>query len=280
MTTAQKVIKYLAIAFAIFLIITIISTTLSVLVALSGILGLKKYTEENAITEMATTDFGDVDISALDIDVAFTNLKIKTGDILKVETNNNKINCKKENEKLKIIEKNRKIFSTHNENELILYLPENLKFEKVEIETGAGEIQIESLSTEKLSFELGAGETKIQNLNISKECEIEGGAGKLTIVSGTINDLDLDMGVGEIELTANLTGKNQINAGIGNLDINLQGEKEFYKIDANKGIGSIKIDKNEISNGETFGKGENVIQIDGGIGNIDIGFIVEGNKEL
>ena len=57
---------------------------------------------------MTTTDFGDADISILDIEVAFTNLKIKTGDVLKVETNNNKINCKKENEKLKIIEKNRK----------------------------------------------------------------------------------------------------------------------------------------------------------------------------
>jgi len=52
MTTVQKIIKYLAIAFAIFLIVTIISTVLGVLFGLSAILGLKKDIEENLNTEM------------------------------------------------------------------------------------------------------------------------------------------------------------------------------------------------------------------------------------
>ena len=94
----------------------------------------------------------------------------------------------------------------------------------------------------------------------------------MSIKESNINDLDLDMGVGEVNLTSNLTGQNQINAGVGKLNINLQGEKESYKIQADKGIGSIKIDGNEISNGETLGNGENYIEIDGGIGNIDINF--------
>ena len=42
MTLAQKIIKYLALAFAIFLIVTIISGILGGLYALSGVLGLKK----------------------------------------------------------------------------------------------------------------------------------------------------------------------------------------------------------------------------------------------
>ena len=54
MTSAQKVIKYIAIAFAIFLIITIISSILSGIYALSNILGLKR--EQEIITsEMNTT---------------------------------------------------------------------------------------------------------------------------------------------------------------------------------------------------------------------------------
>ena len=274
MTTAQKVIKYLAIAFAIFLIITIISTSLSVLVALSGVLGLKKYVEnQNMSNEFVTTNFENKDINTLDIEVAFTSLTIKTADELKVETNNNEINCKQENQKLHIKEKNKKWFSNNEEKELVLYLPETLKFEKVKISTGAGKINIENLKTEKLSFELGAGESEIQKINVSKDCEIEGGAGKLSILSGTINDLDLDMGVGEINLTADLIGKSEINAGVGNLNINLQGEKDSYKIKADKGIGSIKINENEISNGQIFGDGENVIEVDGGIGNIDINFL-------
>ena len=168
MTSAQKIIKYLAIAFAIFLIVSIISTITVALFALSGILGLKQDIEQNMNSEMVATDFENNNITTLDIDVAFTNLTIKTGDSLKIETNNNQIQYKQEKQKLQIEEKNKKWFSNYVEKELILYLPQGMELEKVKIATGAGKIDIETLKTEKLSLELGAGETEIQNLNISK----------------------------------------------------------------------------------------------------------------
>lgn len=274
MTSLQKVIKYLAIAFAIFLIVSIISTITAAVFALSGILGLKQDIEQSINSEMVATNLENTGVETLDIEIAFTNLTIKTGETLKIETDNNNINYKQQNQKLEIKEKNNKWFVNYVEKELILYLPENIKFEKVKISTGAGKIDIEALNTDNLYFELGAGETQIQNLNVSKECEIDGGAGKLSILSGTINDLDLDMGVGEVNLTSSLTGKNEINAGVGNLNIDLQGEKESYKIQADKGIGSVKIDGKEISDGETFGDGANHIEVDGGVGNIKIDFAV------
>lgn len=273
MTTAQKVIKYLAIAFAIFLIVTIISAILTGLFALSGLLGLKKHSESELPSgEMIATNFENSDITTLEIDLAFTNLTIKTGESIKTDTDNSNITCKTENKNLQIKEKNQKWFSNHEKKELILYLPEGIEFEKVKIATGAGKIDIESLNTQKLTFELGAGETEIQNLKITKECKIDGGAGKMSIFAGTINDLDLDMGVGEVNVTAILTGKSKIDAGVGNLNINLQGEKDSYKIQADKGLGSIKIDRKEITDGEIFGDGENYIEVDGGVGNIDIDF--------
>ena len=61
------------------------------------------------------------------------------------------------------------------------------------------------------------------------------------IVSGNINDLNLDMGVGETNLNTILTGKSKMNAGVGNLNINLQNSKESYRIKADKGIGNIDI---------------------------------------
>lgn len=274
MTSLQKVIKYLAIAFAIFLIVSIISTITAAVFALSGILGLKQDIEQSINSEMVATNLENTGVETLDIEIAFTNLTIKTGETLKIETDNNNINYKQENQKLEIKEKNNKWFVNYVEKELILYLPENIKFEKVKISTGAGKIDIEALNTDNLYFELGAGETQIQNLNVSKECEIDSGAGKLSILNGTINDLDLDMGVGEVNLTSSLTGKNEINAGVGNLNIDLQGEKESYKIQADKGIGSVKIDGKEIYDGETFGDGANHIEVDGGVGNIKIDFAV------
>ena len=80
------------------------------------------------------------------------------------------------------------------------------------------------------------------------------------------------MGIGEINLTAKLTGKNEINAGIGNLNIELTGNEEDYKIQTNKGIGTVKIDGKEMSDGQKYGEGENHIDIDGGIGNIKVKF--------
>lgn len=270
MTSVQKVIKYLAIAFAVFLIISIISGILGALFALSGVLGLKK-DNEASIDNMTTTDFKNNYIEILDIDVAYTNLVIKTGDSLKIETNNTNISCKQNNKKL-YIEEGRKWFYNYNNEDLIVYIPENLKFEKVEIKAGAGKISIEKIDTKNLSFVLGAGETKIETLNVSDNCNIEGGAGRVDVLSGKINNLDLDMGVGEINLTTNIVGKSDIDAGIGELNINILGNKNDYKIKVDKGIGSIRVDGTEISNGATHGNGENYIDIDGGIGSINIDF--------
>lgn len=55
MSTAQKIIKYLALAFAIFLIVTIVSAILTGIYTISNILGLKKESTEN-ISEVSTLE--------------------------------------------------------------------------------------------------------------------------------------------------------------------------------------------------------------------------------
>lgn len=271
MTSLQKVIKYLAISFAIFLIVIIISTILGVFYALSSVLGLKK-DSKIASDEISITNFENTDIATLDIEVGYTNLKIKTGDFLRIETNNSNINCKQNNQNLQIKEKNHNWFSNSENLDLILYIPENLEFEEVKINAGTGKISVENLTVNNLSFELGAGESEIQKLNVSKKCNIAGGAGKVNILSGIINDLDLDMGVGEVNLDVSITGKSDIDAGIGSLNMELQGNKEDYEIKTDKGIGSVKIDGKEVLDGEIYGDGEKYIEIDGGIGNITVNF--------
>lgn len=274
MTLAQKIIKYLALAFAIFLIVTIISGILGGLYALSGVLGLKKE-NETIKGEMSMIDFENSDVATLDIDVAFTNLIIKRGDLLLAETNNKNINCKQNNQNLQIKEKAHSWFSENNKGDLVVYIPENLEFEKVKINAGAGKIQIENINTENLYLELGAGETKIEKLNVTNDCKIESGAGKVSILSGNIKNLNLDMGVGEFNVTSAITGDSKVNAGIGSLELNIQNSKENYTIKADKGLGSIKIDGKEVADDVRYGDGQNTIKIDGGIGAIKINFMEE-----
>ena len=271
MTSAQKIIKYLALCLATFLIFLIISSLLGVFYSVSKILDIQK---DNEVTmdKMSTVNFKTDDISSLDINLLFTNLIIKQGNNLRVETNNEKVHFDEENNSLKIKEDSRNWLSQNNKGDLILYLPENSQFKTVEIQVGAGKIQIENLVTDFLSLELGAGETSIQRLNVSENCKIESGAGKVSLLDGRIKNLDLDLGVGKFELTSSLLGSNKINAGIGSLELNLLGNKKDYLIKADKGIGTIHVDEAVVSDDSTIGTGENTIKIDGGIGNIDVSF--------
>ena len=279
MTTAQRIIKYLAIAFAIFLIINIISGILWAIFGVSFIFGLHTW-ENDTIREhsvITNYEYSDVDtlnreIETLNIDLNFSNLIIKKGEAFKVEGDNNNIKCRQNDITLYIEEINHHWFQKNNGGELIIYIPEDLEFDKVKISTGAGKIDIERLKAKRLSLEIGAGETNIKELEVKDKAEIDGGAGKVTILSGIINDLDLDMGVGKVELNAKLTGITDIDAGIGELDININAPREDYKIRASKGIGAITIDREGISNDTIYGNGENYIKIDGGIGSIKIKF--------
>lgn len=272
MTTAQKVIKYLAIAFAIFLIINIISGILWALFGFSFIFGLHNTQNDIISEEIETIDLQYTHIDTLDIDIAFSNLIIRNGNDFKIEGDNNHIKCKQSNQTIYIEEKEHHWFPQNNSGDLIIYIPENLEFEKVRISTGAGKINIEKIVSKRLSLEIGAGETQIGELQIKDKADIDGGAGSVIISSGLINDMDLDMGVGKTELNAKLTGNSDIDSGIGELDININNSKDDYKVKVSKGIGTIKIDGKSISEDTIYGDGENYIKVDGGIGNIRIDF--------
>ncbi len=272
MTTAQKVIKYLAIAFAIFLIVNIVSAILWGLFGFSFIFGLHDRKDDIVSEEIIATNSEYEDIETLDIDMAFSNLMIKTADSFKVEGDNNHIRCNQNGKTIHIEEKGNHWFARNNSGNLIIYIPENLEFDKVKICTGAGKIDIEKITTKKLSLEIGAGEAQIKKLNVIDKTDIDGGAGRVAILSGIINDLDLDMGVGKVEVNAKLTGNSNIEAGIGELNINIDAPKEEYRIKTSKGIGSIYIDGKGSSDDTTYGDGENYIKIDGGIGNIRLNF--------
>lgn len=276
MTTVQKIIKYFAIAFAIFLIVSIISLILFGVYALSGFLGLKDNSKINVSSNMQTVNIGDeenivnlTDITSLDIEVKYTNLIIKNGDTFYYETNNDNITYKQNHNTVKIEEKGKWLFSD-TESNLIIYIPENFDLNKIDIEAGAGKVEIENLNADNLDFELGAGEASILNLNIRNNTKLEGGAGRLNILDGNINNLDLDMGIGEVNINSFITGNSDIDAGIGILNLNLQGSKADYRIVTDKGVGNLKINGENISGAYSYGEGKNLIKIDEGIGNINI----------
>ena len=274
MTTAQKVIKYLATAFAVFLIITIISAILSGVYALLSALGLI-HTNKDIVTENLKVISREVKVvTTLKIDLAYTNLDIKTGDDFKVETNNSKITFEENNGSVKIKEENRNWLNNNNmSSNLIIYIPEDMiAIDETKIQTGAGKINIEKLNTQSLYLELGAGDVYIENVIATGKTKIDGGVGKTELKSCEINNLKANLGMGEFTFSGKLTGKSKIDSGVGAINIDLIDNKNNYKIDVSKGLGNVTLDGQKLETDRVYGIGENYLDIDGGIGEIKIDF--------
>lgn len=272
MSIVQKVIKYLAIAFAIALIVGIITTIVRVVSSIPLTLKIgKNNNDSNNIIE-TSSDFENENVAFLDIDIAYSNLTIRKGEYLKVESSDKDIQCKQDEQKIIIKERNSNWFNNTKKEELIVYVPENLQFDKVNINTGVGKVNIEILNTKVLKMDLGAGETSIQNINITESAKIDTGAGKVNIKEAKINDLRCDLGIGATEISAKLLGNTRIGTGVGSLKLDVLGKKEEYETKINKGLGNVTIDEEKISDNEVVGNGENKIDIDGGVGEIKINF--------
>lgn len=266
MTTLQKVIKYLAIAFAISLIVGIIGGVLQTVGLISIATKSSKVSEDLKEYEISA------EIKELDIDISAAECVISTGEAFKVESNLKELSVKADEGVLSIIEKHKGSIHYSGNPVLNIVIPEDMVFDSLKINTKAAKLTADSLSADELIFELGAGMLKISELNVFNNAYIEGGAGSLNIDSGTINNLEADMGLGEFNFRGVLTGKCELDQGVGAAELHLLGDADDYTIEVDKGLGSIRIDGNEVHDGDKLGEGRNHIELDGGVGSVEIEF--------
>lgn len=272
MNSVQKVIKYLALAFAVFLSVSIIG---GIITGLTGISYILSGRNNEAVGEMQAYPI-EGEISSLSLSLSEAKLKIKTADKFSVESNHNYISVKAEDGKLRIYE-TKKLFSVYPKGiTVILNIPEGFVFDKATVDTGTGKVEIEELSADILKLSLGAGEAEIKNLTANSRADIDGGAGELKIDGGRLCNLKLDMGVGELTLKSRIEGKSELDYGIGETELTLLGSREEYKIEIDKGIGEAKLAGESMRDDSVYGAGENRIEIDGGIGAIKIEFSEDG----
>lgn len=274
MTTVQKIIKYLAIAFAIFLSISIIAGICSALFTIANLFGAD--TESEIVKQSVGSDF-----TGISVNLSATELEIKMGDKFDVETNHKYLKCEEKDDILKISE-TRMLFASHPRGmKVILTVPQDKIFDYVDISAGAGSVTIDELRASSLKIELGAGELKAGRLEATDNAEVDEGAGSVTISGGRLNNADIDMGIGELNLTSELGGKSSIDYGVGETNLVLIGTDNDYQIELDKGIGEAWLDDRKMSDDSVYGEGKNVIEIDGGIGELNIKFNSKNNeKEL
>ena len=271
MTEFQKVIKYIALALAVLLAASIIGGIVSGIGALIVI--FEGPDSDDIPNDIETTPLS-ISLTRVDMELSATSLMVEHGDEFSLQTNNKDLRIEYNHGILKVREK-QKIGVHHTGLVLILTMPTDHILTSFELDMGAGAVDIGYLTADKVDMSLGAGEVTIHNLNARKSADIDGGAGKITIRSGLIRDLDLDMGVGELDLNILPTGQCDMDMGVGNSRITIPLHPDNYTVKISRGLGSITLDGQLVGNG-TYGiKGGHVIDISGGIGNIDIGFIQE-----
>ncbi len=275
MTDLQKIVKYIAIAFAALLAVGIIAGC----VGLFGVLGAIVFGGKNGSTVISGSPDGVytamTDIKALEIDIGAANLTIRQGESFSVESNLKNLKISEGNGKLVLKEKSRfNIRLGKNdvpEAILTVYIPQGTVLNEADITTGAGSVRIEAMSADNLELELGAGDLMASRLTVTGGADIQGGAGRVALTDCSIRNLDMEMGVGQLNMHAALSGRSELDLGVGESNITLIGSKTDYSLDISKGIGEVIIEGKKVNDAGSYG-GENRVSINGGIGRIDIGF--------
>ena len=249
MTHFQRVIKYLALLLAFFLTAAIIFGGIGLMGTIFGI------SNNSVLDEMYSIELSQ-NIEHIDIDVSAASLKIVLGDKFALSTNIGKLNLTSDST-LKIKQRQHQVFSINNgkSGEIILTIPADVVFKSFELDAGAGSIEIERLN--------------------SQSVEIDAGAGSINIKGGEIERLDLDLGVGKANITSAIKGKSNIDCGVGETNINLIGKMDDYTLDIDTGIGSITLNGTDIKGNTKIGNGQHKLEIDGGVGVVNINFVNE-----
>lgn len=269
MTAVQKIIKCFAIALAAVIIAGIVGGVARLAYEFTSF-------SENEVkpssTDKKSYSFSD-NIRSLSISTGSADIEIKSGDAFGVEADDDvKVSYFESTEKLFITTKKVFFGSLARKRKIALTVPEAAEFEEIEIDTGAGALTAQGLSCRRLYIDIGSGTAELKDLIARENAEIDGGAGKLTVDGGSLCNLDLDVGVGETKVKSRLFGECEIDHGVGRLELMLLGTALDYRISADNGLGEFTVDGKKMADGDTFGSGECSIEIDGGVGEIKVGF--------
>lgn len=285
MNNFQKVIKYIAIGFAVLLTVVIISGFVNAAIFVSNIITgniFKNDIEEGYMNFSETYN----NVTKMDIDIDAGVLIIKEGTTFEVEGLNVSDNFSATVSKdgtLKIKERKtshliNNIFhwttwvNNNRKTRVIIYLPKNFVAKSVRIDTGASNIDIEALYSDKLYINAGAGNIKGTQMNVDK-FELDGGTGNIEFTNVIFKDVDIDCGVGNLEIQGELYGNNQIDSGLGNVRLTIEGNMDEYDISIDSGVGDIRLNGHKVKNYNHRGNNaKHKLDIDGGVGNITLNF--------
>lgn len=281
MNTTQRVIKYVALAAAILLAISIIGGIVGGLFGLLRVLGAVDPAPDDSPAPQAPVsadfyeEFSGVRTLDLDLDIGAGDIVFVKGDVLSVSASglSRRLSCTQAGDALRIDYDFHlsSLWDGDSRARITIALPEE-PLSQITLSADAGNITADALSCDRLELELGAGNFTCGSLS-ADSADISGGAGNITVSGLSAGSLALDGGVGEIDLAGSVTRSLDVDAGVGNVHITLSGEADSYRYDIETGIGNVTLDGARVSgNLESGDKTLPKIEVDGGVGNVEIAF--------
>lgn len=283
MTSFQKVIKYCAMAFAVFLAVGIIGGIIS------GIVGCLKciipndgeYSSSKVSVQTDSlngSEYADISSIKLDIGIykvivggkdSIQNVQLFTSgvnDDLSVTANEGILRIKSEDEHWF------KGGTKHSKGIVYVYVPKNQELNKLDIDSGVGNIKVSDMNIQRFNIDCGVGRVDCKNI-VADRADIEGGVGSLTLSDVELNGLDLEGGVGSMNISGILTGRTCIEGGMGSVDVDITGKKDDYNIKSESGIGGVFVDGDKIGSVNYYSeKKDNILSLEGGMGSINVNF--------
>lgn len=266
MTGFQKFIKYAAIAFGIYLSITIVLVLLGIArgfvkssqIEFGGSFG--KNIEEYHPKDIDQTF---ENINRLKLDLEVTELIVKKGNSLKVEGKNIPDNFKiaQDGNTLKISDE-KLPSSFFNENIILtIYLPETQKLEAVELELDYVSADIEMLNTTNLKLNVQYGTCKIDEL-IAYNMEIDSEYGEIDMYHAETKKLLLDSELGTENINVKVVENAKIDLEFTDTNIKFIGKQEEYQIQSRTQFGNTYIAGTEVTSRDETGNGNIKINLE------------------
>lgn len=264
MSSRERSIKAAAIGLGIFLVVVIMATILSVLVSIVNVFDLPK-------DGVSSVEEVDMRITEIEVDLKSTSLRILKGKTFEIKKDNisEEVKIDMSGGILKVKEESFKFWKNKAGGVLSIYVPGETILSDLDISIGAGKVEIDDVVANRFDLEQGAGKVKIKS-SVFNEVSIDGGAGKIDIEDTTLKNLDMTAAVGSTHIEGHILGDSKIECGVGSVKLKLYDSREDYRLEVEKGIGSIKIDGEDAPT--ATGNGANSLKIEGGVGSVSIDF--------
>lgn len=291
MTGFQKFIKYAAIAFGIYLSITIVFILLGIAGTFVGISHIGNGTFEQRIEERIENGQNKIienteesntpsfsksyeNIQKLEIDLENVNLEIKKGDSFKIEGMNlsDNIQIQENGDNIKIDDEHIPSGYINENTKLVVYMPEDQKLDEIDIEVQYASVNIEKINSTKFNLDLQNNTCKISEL-VADNVEMNIESADIDLSTGEVTRFQLEADLGDENVAIKVLENAEFDLEHANAEIKLIGKQEDYQIMHKKQEGRTSIAGQEISSeNETIGNGNAKITLETKYTNTNVNF--------